>query len=68
MTWNVKEDFCGEVATYSPNNPNVHSICPSVRVETSRELTADERRRVIDAIVKAASVEMIHINEEDEND
>jgi len=67
VTWNVKEDFCATGTTYSSHDPRVYHLYPKLNIETSRELTADERRRVIDALVKAASVEMIHINEESKN-
>jgi len=38
------------------------------RIETSRWMTADERQHVIDALVKAAYVEMNRINKENDND
>lgn len=62
MIWNVKEDFCANGGSYG----KVHTYLyyPKARVETERELSADEKTRINDAMVKAIAGEIMKIESE----
>ena len=63
MKWNVKIDFCGEGCKIGCGSTEYHYF-PQVRVETDRELTADEKTRINNEVVKAVAKAMVEIESE----
>lgn len=65
MKWNVKIDFCADGCKIGAGRTEYHYY-PQAKVTTDRELTADERTRINNAVVKYVAKTMIDIARESE--
>lgn len=65
MKWNVKTDFCANGGSYGKCHTSLYF--PKARLETERELTAGEKARINDVMVKAIANEMTKIDTEVNN-